>query len=91
MNIDVKSFAHLRLALGKSPLTMEVPDSTTVGDLITLIADRYGDPAREALWTRDGKTMKITPVSNGKVLDPQMPLAEGMTVVFMANVAGGSR
>ena len=71
MKVDIKSFAHLRLALGSSPLQVDVPEGTTVGGLIDTLIDQYGDPVRTALWTRDGETLKVRPVLDGQVISLQ--------------------
>lgn len=89
MKVDVKSFAHLRLALGKSPVTMEIPEDTTVAGLINILIGQYGATAREAIWRQDGQTLKITPVYEGKVIALDATLQDGMTVVFMSIVAAG--
>jgi molybdopterin converting factor small subunit len=89
MNINIKSFAHLRLALSKSPLSLEVPDGSTVSDLLALLGNHYGEAARTAIWMKDGQTLKITPVIDGKVAAFQDVIMDGATVVFMSNVAGG--
>jgi len=59
MKVHVKSFAHLRLALRKSPVTIEIPEHTTVAGLIRILIDQYGATAREAIWKQDGQTLKI--------------------------------
>ena len=89
MKVDVKSFAHLRLALRKSPVTIEVPEDTTVAGLINVLIDQHGAAAREAIWKRDGQTLKITPVHEGKAISLDTTLQDGMTVVFMSIVAAG--
>ena len=89
MKVDVKSFAHLRLVLGKSLVTIEVPEDTTVGGLIDILIDQHGTTAREAIWMKDGQTLKITPVHEGKVISLDAALQNGMTVVFMSIVAAG--
>ena len=89
MKVDVKSFAHLRLALGKSLVTMEIPEDTTVAGLINILIDQHGTAVREAIWKKDGQTLKITPVHEGKVISLDAALQDGMTVVFMSIVAAG--
>jgi molybdopterin converting factor small subunit len=89
MDINVKSFAHLRLALGKSPVTMQVPEDTTVVDLINILIDQHGAAAREAIWKKDGQELKVTPVYEGKVIPLEARLRDGMTIVFMSIVAAG--
>jgi molybdopterin converting factor small subunit len=89
MNINIKSFAHLRLALGKSPMTMEIADGATVADLLALLGNHYGEAAQTAIWMKDGQTLKVTPVIDGKVAALQDAIQDGATVVFMSNVAGG--
>ena len=89
MKVDVKSFAHLRLVLGKSPVTMEIPEDTTVAGLINILIGQYGAAAREAIWKQDGQSLKITPVYEGKLIALDATLHDGMTVVFMSIVAAG--
>jgi molybdopterin converting factor small subunit len=89
MKVHVKSFAHLRLALGQSPLTLEMPEGSTVADLIETLVEKYGEPARDAIWKRVGEELKITPVNDGKSIPLDAPLQDDMTVVFMSIVAAG--
>jgi sulfur-carrier protein len=89
MKINVKSFAHLRLAIGQSPVQMEVPEGSTVSDLLALLGNRFGEDAHNAIWMKDGQTLKVTPVVDGKVIAKQETIKDGATVVFMSNVAGG--
>lgn len=89
MKVNVKSFAHLRLALGSTPLTVEIQDGSTVADLIDFLVMRYGDSARDAIWKRVGEELKITPIHDGQSIPLGAPLQDGMTVVFMSVVAAG--
>ena len=89
MKVDVKSFAHLRLALGQSPMTVDVPDGSTVADLMGVLTNHFGEAVRTAIWTKDGQNLKVTPVVDGKAVDLQMALRDGMMVVFMSIVAAG--
>lgn len=89
MKVNVKSFAHLRLALGKTPVTIEIPEGSTVADLIDVVVAQYGDAARDAIWKRVGEELKITPVNDGKSIPLDATLQDGMTIVFMSVVAAG--
>ena len=89
MKVDVKSFAHLRLALGKTPATVEVPEGSTVADLIDAIVSQYGETARTAIWREKDDSLKITPVHDGKRMPLDAKLQDGMTIVFMSVIAAG--
>ena len=89
MKIQIKSFAHLRLALGKSPVTVEIPEGHTVRDLISLLVEQYGETAQKAIWKRKDEELKITPMYEGKAIPLDQELKDGMTIVFMSIVAAG--
>jgi molybdopterin converting factor small subunit len=89
MKINVKSFAHLRLAMGKSPVTVEIPEGSTIADLINLLIAQYGETADKAIWKRKDEELKITPMNDGKAIALDEKLQDGMTVVFMSIVAAG--
>jgi molybdopterin converting factor small subunit len=91
MKISIKSFAHLRLAIGQSPVQLELPDDSTVSDLLALLGNHYGEAAHNAIWMKDGQTLKVTPVIDGKVIARHDAIQDGATVVFMSNIAGGGR
>jgi molybdopterin converting factor small subunit len=90
MKINVKSFAHLRLALEQSPLAVDLPEGATTMDLIAYLGNHYGEAAHKAIVMEDGNTLKVTPVNEGKAVVLDEPLKEGMTIVFMSHLAGGS-
>lgn len=89
MKIEIKSFAHLRLALGKSPVAVEIPEGSTVRDLINFLVEQYGETAQKAIWKRKDEELKITPMYEGKAIPLDQELQEGMTIVFMSIVAAG--
>ena len=94
MKVGIRSFAHLRKALGESPVTIETPEGTTVAELIDLLVDEYGDAARHAIWGKtvlrqaDPGSKIVAPLLNGKVIPSETKLRDGMTIVFMPIMAG---
>src|SRR5258708_1812550 len=45
MKISILLFAGIAEAIGTRQLELELPDNTTVGDLLTLLADQHPDAA----------------------------------------------
>lgn len=81
MTIHVLFFAAYRELLGRGDLTLEIPDESTVTDLLEILWDRGGPyamlPARPVVAVnRDFSTMDRT-------------LKDGDEVAFVPPVAGG--
>jgi molybdopterin synthase sulfur carrier subunit len=53
MEVDVKFYAMLREATGKKSETVELPEKSSVGGLIDLLVERYGD--RFGYYIYDGQ------------------------------------
>jgi molybdopterin synthase catalytic subunit len=82
MTVVVKLFASYREAVGARQLSMELPDGTSVGQLLAALAERH--PALRPL------SGSATFAVNRRYVLPDERLADGDEVVLLPPIAGGA-
>ncbi len=55
ISVKVKFMGDLRAVVKKRDLEMTMPQGSTVGDLLTFLADSFGDPFTSWVFSRPGK------------------------------------
>ena len=93
MRINIKIFPMLRDAVGASDGTLEIKGNT-VGDIIDVLVDQYGDKFRQELFKPDGDIKpSIKLIVNESFVDPVAPLQyavkDGDTLSFIPAMFGG--
>ena len=94
MRVKVKTILHLVEVLGGRESELEVPEGTTVADLLTEVAARVG-PGTSALLGADGAVHPhIRVMLNGRQVSflengPRTVLVEGDEVLLLPPAAGG--
>jgi molybdopterin synthase sulfur carrier subunit len=58
--LKIRYIGLLRNSLGKSEETVELPDGTTVRDLLDVLGEKYGNDFRATVLTSDGKLKPTT-------------------------------
>ncbi len=81
MRIHVRLFASLREAAGEDTFTLDVPEGTTVRDLVRRVHERF--PQTE------GIAGAIYAAVNNRYVNPDTPLKEGDEVALFPPVSGG--
>lgn len=85
MNIQLRFFASVREALGRSQESIVLPPEVqTVGDVLTFLRARGG------IWAEtlaDGRAMRMA--YNQQMTGPETPIADGGEVAFFPPVTGG--
>lgn len=82
MKVQLLAFASAREALGQSGLEIEIPESSTLADLVGYL--RADHPDLEALWPR------LALAVNGELVDAQTVLSDGCEVALLPPVSGGA-
>ena len=53
MKVKARYFAAVREIVGRNEEDFEVPDQTTVRDFLHILSERYGEPLREYVFSKD--------------------------------------
>ena len=94
IRVDVKYFSNVRVLTGESGLTLELPDGSSVRDLLIIVAARYGDELSEYLFTDEGGLHShVVVILNGRgagVLEGlDTTLNDGDRVAILPTIGGG--
>ena len=95
MNVTVRSIGLIRQLLGQAELTVSLPEGTTVGGLLTRLAEERGEKFAPyaASVKKPGAYAPLRVVINGRDILPQqsqsMVLSEGDDVLILLPIAGG--
>jgi len=96
MKVKARYFAAVREIIGRNEEDFEVPDQTTVRDFLYILSERYGEPLREYIFSKD--TGELSPHLNflidGKSIammdGAQTVLREGCAFAIIPPVGGGA-
>ena len=94
IQVEVSYFSNVRALTGESGSTLELPDRSSVHDLLIIVAARYGDELREYLFTDEGGLHShVVVILNGRgvgVLDGlDSALNDGDRVAILPSIGGG--
>jgi molybdopterin synthase sulfur carrier subunit len=94
MKVEVKFFTTLREITGKNIETIQLQNSITIDELITLLAEKYGKKFREYIYNKKGKVQDfLSFLVNGKNINVMQgfdtKLKQGDTVAILPPVGGG--
>ena len=94
MKVEVRAFATLSNLVGGGFLEVELPEGSTVGDLLAELARRLGRPFREAVMEEDGHLSKYVKVFvSGRDIDSlsglDTTLKDGDEVALLPPAGGG--
>ena len=94
MNVEVKFFTSLREITGKKVDQLQIQNSLTLDEFITLLSERYGKNFREYIYNKKGEQQEFlsflvngTNINNIKGFDTK--LKNGDIVVILPPVGGG--
>lgn len=94
IRVEVSYFSNVRALIGESGSTLELPDRSSMHDLLSSVAARYGDELREYLFTDEGGLHShVVVILNGKgvgILDGlDTILSDGDRVAILPSIGGG--
>ncbi len=91
MQVEVKFFGSIRFDIGVDRRKFIVKKESTIDDVLNLILSDYGEKARRAFYTKDGKSNKfIVFINNRKIPNlKEVELRNGDTIYFLTPVGGG--
>jgi MoaD family protein len=97
LKVKVEYLGHIReiIRSGREE-ELEVPEGATLGDLLLMLAEKYGEPFRKAIYEPGGTDVKQSFIVtvNGYLLNQlesgvQTRLNHGDHVILMSIVSGG--
>ncbi|MCC6157624.1 MAG: MoaD/ThiS family protein [Deltaproteobacteria bacterium] len=80
MNIRLRCFSHIKYALGRDELTLELPDGSSAGDLIARVREMGGAALA---------SIPVRAAVNQMYVDPVEVLHDGDEVALIPPVQGG--
>jgi molybdopterin synthase sulfur carrier subunit len=94
MKVEVKLFTSLREITGKKTEEIQLHNTVTVEELLTLLSDKYGKQFREYVYSKKGKVQGfLSFLVNGKNINVLegfgTELKEGDVLAILPPVGGG--
>jgi molybdopterin synthase sulfur carrier subunit len=94
MKVEVKFFTSLREITGKKTEEIQLHNTVTVEELLTLLSDKYGKQFREYVYSKKGKVQGfLSFLVNGKNINVLegfgTELKEGDVLAILPPVGGG--
>ena len=96
MNLRLQLYPPLSDAAGSVEISLEVKEMATLGDVVEVLVDRFGDGMRRHLFDTEGRIIPSWAVFlNQKVVSfnqpgaLNVPVKENDEVSFSLNIAGG--
>ncbi len=96
MKVTVEYIGHVKnLVENRRAEELEIPDESTVAELLTRLSERYGEPFRKAVYEKGSADVKANFIVtvNGYLLNQlrgtSTRLKSGDTVILMSVVSGG--
>lgn len=93
MNVIVKVYGHLQTLFGEKLLSIDLPNHSTLDDLILHLGETYGREKERELRPGEGARFPLMIIVGNKdhrfLNGMQTALADGVTVYFMPPAVGG--
>jgi molybdopterin synthase sulfur carrier subunit len=94
LEVEVKYYAMLREASGRKREVFEVPEGSSVGDLMDLIVGKYGDPFHKYVYdsekqVRDYLSFMLNGVSVSSLEGFGTALGDGDVLAILPPIGGG--
>jgi molybdopterin converting factor small subunit len=96
MKVKVLYLGYLGGIIGKTAEYIQLPDDTSLGDLLKIILNSHGEKLKREIYDAEGRCLKrgfIILINNSLVLGgapiPEITLREGDYVIISPFIAGG--
>ena len=94
LEVEVKYYAMLREASGRKREVFRLPEKSSVGDLLGVIVDRYGEPFHRYVFdsekrVRDFLSFMLNGVSVNSLEGLDTQLGEGDVLAILPPIGGG--
>ncbi|MCW4015199.1 MAG: MoaD family protein [Candidatus Bathyarchaeota archaeon] len=94
MKVEVKFFTSLREITGKKVDEIQLQNTITIDELVTLLCEKYGKEFREYIYNKKGNVQEfLSFLVNGKNINNiqgfDTTLQNGDTVAILPPVGGG--
>jgi len=94
MKVEVKFFTSLREITGKKVDEIQLQNTITVNELVTLLSEKYGKNFREYIYNKKGDVQEfLSFLVNGKNINIMQgfdtKLQEGNVVAILPPIGGG--
>lgn len=93
MKVLLKPIGDLRDYLGREPQELLLADNAILQDLLNAISERWGESLPPYLWDSGKKKFRgpvYFVVDNKVIRDLNTPLQDGVEVILLKALAGGS-
>ena len=94
IRVQVNFFSNVRALTGEPGSTLELPEGSSVHDMLIVVAARYGDELREYLFTDEGGLHShVVVILNGRgvgvLKGMDTALNDGDRVAILPTIGGG--
>ena len=94
MKVEVKFFTSLREITGKKVDEIQLQNTVTINELVTLLSEKYGKNFREYIYNKKGDVQEfLSFLVNGKNINIMQgfdtKLQEGNVVAILPPIGGG--
>ena len=89
IRVQVNFFSNVRALTGEPGSTLELPEGSSVRDLLIIVAARYGDELREYLFTDEGGLDSLNGRGVGVLDGLDTTLNDGDRVAILPTIGGG--
>ena len=94
MKVEVKFFTSLREITGKKVDKIQLQNTITIDELLTLLSEKYGKNFREYIYNKKGDVQEfLSFIVNGKNINTMQEfdtkLQEGDVVAILPPIGGG--
>jgi MoaD family protein len=95
MKVKVSYLGYIRNMLGKQEEEFELEEKTTLGDLLNMLSEKYGEPFKKEVYEPGLQDLKygygviINGILMARLQGLKTPLKEGDRIILTTLISGG--
>ena len=89
MQVRVRLFSHLRLALGRRTLDLDLPEGAKVATAIERVRSMADSDLESMIVDRERAGYRLVVMVNGRHASPERHLQEGDVLSLLSPISGG--